>query len=211
MTPGINGVSAPVFGHTGRMVAARLLGIIGSFDLELGQPDGAGTREAAATLSRRLGYGSSDGAAGEQATAAASALRRKSVADVCRFRLPCRLWRLLHRPFDHHADARPCAGQAGRRALRQSDARPALSLVGARPSDRRSAPACSRRTKCAVTGPATGDRLAVGAGAGNPTVSARMRLFVESLHVDLLLLLKALILGIVEGSPSFCRSRRPAT
>jgi DNA-binding IclR family transcriptional regulator len=74
MTPGINGVSAPVFGHTGRMVAAvTALGVVGSFDVELDSSIAQGTREAAATLSRRLGYGSSDGAAGEQATAAVSA------------------------------------------------------------------------------------------------------------------------------------------
>lgn len=61
MTPGINGVSAPVFGHTGRMVAAvTSLGIIGSFAIEWDSPIAQGTRDAAATLSRRLGYGSSD-------------------------------------------------------------------------------------------------------------------------------------------------------
>ncbi|WP_291993687.1 IclR family transcriptional regulator [Candidatus Accumulibacter sp. ACC003] len=63
---GINGFSAPVFGHTGRMLAAvTSLGIIGSFDLDWDSPMARDTREAAATLSRRLGHGSSDGVAGE--------------------------------------------------------------------------------------------------------------------------------------------------
>ncbi|WP_313951664.1 IclR family transcriptional regulator [Accumulibacter sp.] len=66
MTPGINGCSAPVFGHTGRMVAAvTSLGIIGSFDIDWDSPIAVGTKEAAATLSRRLGYGSREDEAGE--------------------------------------------------------------------------------------------------------------------------------------------------
>jgi DNA-binding IclR family transcriptional regulator len=63
LTPGINGFSAPVFDHSGRMVAAiTSLGIIGSFDLAWDSPMAQRTREAAATLSRRLGHGSSEGA-----------------------------------------------------------------------------------------------------------------------------------------------------
>ena len=67
MTPGINGCSAPVFGHTGRMVAAvTSLGLIGGFNIDWDSPIAQGTREAAATLSRRLGYGSSDSGAEQQ-------------------------------------------------------------------------------------------------------------------------------------------------
>ncbi|MCB1942803.1 MAG: IclR family transcriptional regulator [Candidatus Accumulibacter sp.] len=70
MTPGINGCSAPVFGHTGRMVAAvTSLGLIGSFDIDWDSPIAQGTRDAAAMLSRRLGYGSSDPADGEDPAA----------------------------------------------------------------------------------------------------------------------------------------------
>ncbi|HMW19214.1 MAG TPA: IclR family transcriptional regulator [Accumulibacter sp.] len=59
MTPGINGFSAPVFDHTGHMVAAiTSLGIIGNFDLDWQSPTARSTREAAATLSQRLGFGS---------------------------------------------------------------------------------------------------------------------------------------------------------
>jgi len=59
--PGINGFSAPVFDHTGHMVAAiTSLGIIGSFDLDWDSPMAQSTRDAAATLSRRLGHGSVD-------------------------------------------------------------------------------------------------------------------------------------------------------
>lgn len=61
VSPGINGFSAPVFDHTGHMVAAvTSLGIIGSFDLDWDSPMAQSTREAAATLSRRLGHGSVD-------------------------------------------------------------------------------------------------------------------------------------------------------
>lgn len=61
VNPGINGFSAPVFDHTGHMVAAiTSLGIIGSFDLDWDSPMAQSTRDAAATLSRRLGHGSVD-------------------------------------------------------------------------------------------------------------------------------------------------------
>ncbi len=61
VTPGINGFSAPVFGHDGRMVAAiTSLGIIGNFDMDWDSPMAQATRDAAATLSRRLGYGTVD-------------------------------------------------------------------------------------------------------------------------------------------------------
>ena len=57
VTPGINGFSAPVFDHRGHMVAALTsLGIIGNFEMDWDSPMALATREAAATLSRRLGY-----------------------------------------------------------------------------------------------------------------------------------------------------------
>jgi DNA-binding IclR family transcriptional regulator len=66
VTPGVNGFSAPVFNDAGRMVAAlTLLGIIGSFDLDWDSPTARLTKEAAATLSRRLGYGGGEAAEGE--------------------------------------------------------------------------------------------------------------------------------------------------
>ncbi len=58
LTPGINGFSAPVFDHTGRMVAAiTSLGTIGHFDMAWDSPLAQSIKEAAATLSKRLGYG----------------------------------------------------------------------------------------------------------------------------------------------------------
>ncbi|HCV12480.1 MAG TPA: hypothetical protein DGC76_02035, partial [Candidatus Accumulibacter sp.] len=65
VTPGVNGFSAPVFNHAGRMVAAMtLLGTIGSFDMDWDSPTAQLTREAAAALSRRLGHGGLEAAAG---------------------------------------------------------------------------------------------------------------------------------------------------
>lgn len=62
VTPGINGFSAPVFDHSGRMVAAiTSLGVIGNFDLHWDSLMARSTREAAATLSRRLGHEQSQG------------------------------------------------------------------------------------------------------------------------------------------------------
>lgn len=58
LIPGINGFSAPVFDHTGRMVAAiTSLGTIGHFDMEWDSPLANNIKEAAAALSKRLGYG----------------------------------------------------------------------------------------------------------------------------------------------------------
>ncbi len=58
LTPGINGFSAPVFDHTGGMIAAiTSLGTIGHFDMEWSSPLAASIKSAAATLSKRLGYG----------------------------------------------------------------------------------------------------------------------------------------------------------
>lgn len=57
LTPGINGFSAPVYDHEGRMVAAiTALGSVGDFDVEWGNPVGEAMKEAAASLSRRLGH-----------------------------------------------------------------------------------------------------------------------------------------------------------
>lgn len=57
LTPGINGFSAPVFDHSGRMVAAvTSLGTIGHFDMEWNSPLARRIKEAAAALSRRLGH-----------------------------------------------------------------------------------------------------------------------------------------------------------
>jgi len=57
LTPGINGFSAPVFDHTGHMVASvTSLGAIGHFDTEWNSPLAVAIKEAAHSLSRRLGY-----------------------------------------------------------------------------------------------------------------------------------------------------------
>ncbi len=73
--PGINGFSAPVFDHTGHMVAAiTSLGIIGSFDLDWDSPMAQSTRDAAATLSRRLGHGSVDSSGEKQLAPARASL-----------------------------------------------------------------------------------------------------------------------------------------
>lgn len=58
LTPGINGFSAPVFDHTGHMVAAiTSLGSVGEFDVEWDSATGKAMLKAAADLSHRLGYG----------------------------------------------------------------------------------------------------------------------------------------------------------
>ncbi len=55
-TPGINGFSAPVFDHTGRMIAAvTSLGTFGNFNTDWNSSLAARIKEAAATLSYRLG------------------------------------------------------------------------------------------------------------------------------------------------------------
>lgn len=67
LTPGINGFSAPVFDHTGRMLAAiTSLGTIGHFDTEWNSPLAESIKKAATTLSRRLGHGTSDNKDTEQ-------------------------------------------------------------------------------------------------------------------------------------------------
>jgi DNA-binding IclR family transcriptional regulator len=83
VTPGINGFSAPVFDHSGRMVAAITSpGIIGNFDLDWDSPMAQSTREAAAALSRRLGQGSSESAGSQNASAAASVQRPSAAVDA---------------------------------------------------------------------------------------------------------------------------------
>ena len=58
LTPGINGFSAPVFDHTGHMVAAiTSLGAIGQFNTEWNSPLAVAIKEAARVLSQRLGHG----------------------------------------------------------------------------------------------------------------------------------------------------------
>ena len=58
LPPGINGFSAPVFDHSGKMVAAiTSLGSIGDFDVEWNSSVAKALKDGAATLSRRLGYG----------------------------------------------------------------------------------------------------------------------------------------------------------
>lgn len=60
MTPGINGFSAPVFDHSGKMVAAvTSLGSVGNFDTDWDSPLAQSIKEAASILSKRLGFGSS--------------------------------------------------------------------------------------------------------------------------------------------------------
>ncbi|HRE19351.1 MAG TPA: IclR family transcriptional regulator [Rhodocyclaceae bacterium] len=59
LTPGINGFSAPVFDHSGSMVAAiTSLGPIGEFDVEWESAPAKAMISAASSLSHRLGYGS---------------------------------------------------------------------------------------------------------------------------------------------------------
>ena len=58
LTPGINGFSAPVFDHTGSMVAAiTSLGSMGEFNVEWDSPAAKAMLDAASSLSLRLGYG----------------------------------------------------------------------------------------------------------------------------------------------------------
>ena len=59
LTPGINGFSAPVYDHTGSMVAAiTSLGSMGEFDVEWESPVAKAMLAASMSLSHRLGYGS---------------------------------------------------------------------------------------------------------------------------------------------------------
>ena len=57
LTPGINGFSAPVFDHSGNMVAAiTSLGTIGHFDMAWDSQLAVSIKAAAAALSIRLGF-----------------------------------------------------------------------------------------------------------------------------------------------------------
>lgn len=57
LTPGINGFSAPVYDHTGSMVAAiTSLGSMGEFNVEWDSPVAKAMLETAKTLSHRLGH-----------------------------------------------------------------------------------------------------------------------------------------------------------
>lgn len=58
LTPGINGFSAPVFDHTGSMVAAiTSLGAMGEFDVDWNSPAATAMIDAGKALSTRLGFG----------------------------------------------------------------------------------------------------------------------------------------------------------
>jgi DNA-binding IclR family transcriptional regulator len=60
LTPGINGFSAPVYDHTGRMIAAITgLGSIGELNAEWDSPVAQAMINAATALSNRLGYNQS--------------------------------------------------------------------------------------------------------------------------------------------------------
>jgi len=57
LTPGINGFSAPVFDHSGMMVAAiTSLGAVGEFSVEWDSPVAKAMLAAAGDLSRKLGF-----------------------------------------------------------------------------------------------------------------------------------------------------------
>ena len=57
LTPGINGFSAPVFDHTGQIVAAiTSLGSVGEFNAEWDSPLAKALLDAAGKLSNRLGF-----------------------------------------------------------------------------------------------------------------------------------------------------------
>lgn len=80
MTPGINGFSAPVFDHTGRMIAAiTSLGTIGHFDMEWNSPLAMHIKEAAATLSKRLGHSRTEKTSQAQEDSAAPKKTKKII------------------------------------------------------------------------------------------------------------------------------------
>lgn len=59
-TPGINGLSAPVFDYTGQMVAAiTAVGSAGQFEADCNSPEAAQVKAASAKLSLLLGYDAS--------------------------------------------------------------------------------------------------------------------------------------------------------
>lgn len=70
LSPGINGFSAPVFDHTGKMVAAiTALGPVGNFDNDWSGPLAENIKAAAGVLSRRLGFNAMADAATDVAAA----------------------------------------------------------------------------------------------------------------------------------------------
>jgi len=82
LTPGINGFSAPVFDHTGNMVASiTSLGPVGNFDNEWDSPLAQSIKEAAAALSKRLGHADMEDAgersSSEEVATSQPASRRK--------------------------------------------------------------------------------------------------------------------------------------
>ena len=67
LTPGINGFSVPVFDHSDRMVAAiTSLGTMGHFKMDWDSPLATDIKDAAATLSKRLGHDGGEQSAPEQ-------------------------------------------------------------------------------------------------------------------------------------------------
>ena len=69
LIPGINGFSAPVFDHSGHMVAAiTSLGTIGHFGMDWESPLANSIKEAARVLSARLGYRAAEESLPNQAT-----------------------------------------------------------------------------------------------------------------------------------------------
>jgi len=79
LTPGINGFSAPVFDHSGRMVAAiTSLGTTGHFDMDWESQLALNIKESAKLLSTRLGYREVENEARKAAGAAEIQKNRKS-------------------------------------------------------------------------------------------------------------------------------------
>lgn len=79
LTAGINGFSAPVFDHTGTIVAAiTSLGSVGEFNVEWDSPFAKATKETALALSKRLGYGAITVAAAKEDSGAPARNRTRA-------------------------------------------------------------------------------------------------------------------------------------
>ena len=78
LTPGINGFSVPVFDHSDRMVAAiTSLGTMGHFKMDWDSPLATDIKDAAATLSKRLGHdGGEQSAPGQEKTLATKKIEK---------------------------------------------------------------------------------------------------------------------------------------